>query len=201
MKIVSLLISLAFLAACAGTSPSADPATGSSPADNPNYVIGAGDNLRIDVWNNPEVSAEVPVRPDGRISTPLVEDMIAVGKSPADLARDIETVLAEFIRNPKVTVIVTQFVGAYSEQIRVVGEATNPRALSFRDRMTLLDVIIEVGGLGEFAAGNRAKIIRWQGDEQVEIPVRVDDLVKKGKIGANVLMRPGDVLIIPRTRF
>ncbi len=165
------------------------------------YLIGAGDMLDVFVWRNPELSTRVPVRPDGKISTPLVEDMQAVGKSPTQLARDVEVVLAEYIRSPKVNIIVTSFVGTFSRQIRVVGQAANPRAIPYRDEMTVLDVIIEVGGLAEFASGNRAKIIRKINGEQVEIKVRLKDLINKGKIEENILMMPGDVLMIPESRF
>ncbi len=165
------------------------------------YLIGAGDMLDVFVWRNPELSTRVPVRPDGKISTPLVEDMQAVGKSPTQLARDVEVVLAEYIRSPKVNIIVTSFVGTFSRQIRVVGQAANPRAIPYRDEMTVLDVIIEVGGLAEFASGNRAKIIRKINGEQVEIRVRLKDLINKGKIEENILMMPGDVLMIPESRF
>ena len=139
--------------------------------------------------------------PDGRISMPLVEDMQAVGKTPTELSRDLEETLSEYIKAPKVNVIVTSFVGTFSEQIRVVGMATEPRALSYRHNMTLLDVMIEVGGLAEGAAGNRAKIIRRRGDQEVEIPVRINDLLNKGKISANIEILPGDVLIIPQSLF
>ncbi len=165
------------------------------------YLIGPGDTLDVFVWRNPELSVTVPVRPDGRISTPLIEDMEALGKTPTELARDMEAKLAEFIRSPRVNIIVKSFVGTYSEQVKVVGEAANPRALSYRERMTVLDVIIEVGGLTEFASGNRAKIVRWEGGEQVEIKVRLKDLLNKGKLSENIVMKPGDVLVIPRSRF
>lgn len=166
-----------------------------------NYLIGPGDNLQVFVWRNPEISVNIPVRPDGNISTPLVEDMVAVGKTPTQLARDLEKVLAKYIRTPVVTVIVTGFVGTFGEQIRVVGQAAQPRALPYRDRMTLLDVMIEVGGLAEFAAGNRAKIVRASGDGEAVFRVRLEDLIKKGDISANVAMRPGDIVIIPESRF
>jgi polysaccharide export outer membrane protein len=141
------------------------------------------------------------VRPDGKISTPLIEDMTAAGKTPTALARDIEAVLAEYIRTPTVNVIVQRFVGTFGEQIRVVGQAANPQALPYREGMTLLDVMIAVGGLSVFAAGNRAKLIRRQADGQVEVPVRLDDLLNDGDIAQNVTMRPGDVVIIPEARF
>lgn len=173
----------------------------SGPPITDQYVIGPGDTLRIFVWRNPEISVNVPVRPDGKISTPLVEDMTAAGKTPTHLARDIEEVLTRYIKSPVVTVIVTEFVGTFGEQIRVVGEATNPRALSYRNNMTLLDVMIEVGGLTEYAAGNRAKIIRRRGGKEVEIQARIEDLMQDGDIGANVKMMPGDVLMIPESWF
>ena len=164
------------------------------------YRIGPGDQLQIFVWRNTELSVSIPVRPDGKISMPLVEDMVAVGKAPTELARELEKALAAYIRTPLVTVIVTDFVGTFSEQIRVVGQATNPKALSYRQNMTLLDVIIEVGGLTENAAGNRAKLVRQAGANKTEIRVRLQDLIE-GDIGQNVTMHPGDIIIIPQSRF
>jgi polysaccharide export outer membrane protein len=152
------------------------------------------------VWRNPELSMSVPVRPDGKITTPLVEDLPALGKDSTTLARDIEQALAKFIREPVVTVIVTSFVGPYSEQIRVVGEATKPQTLPYVQKMTLLDVMISVGGMTDFADGNRATILRTaEGNKQYS--VRIKDLVKNGDVSANVEMRPGDVLIIPQSWF
>ena len=165
------------------------------------YRIGPGDQLNVYVWNHPELSRDVPVRPDGRISTPLVEDMDAAGKAPSQLARDIEAKLGEYVRTPKVNVIVTNAHGTFSDSIRVVGQAAKPQALPFRNGMTLLDVMTTVGGLGEFAAGNRAKIIRRVDGKQVELRVRLKDLVQNGDISANVAMKPGDVLLIPESRF
>ena len=183
----------------APTAPEGAPAaTAATPTD---YTIGPGDSLKVFVWRHDDLSATVPVRPDGRISTPLVEDMVAAGKTPTQLARDIEGVLKEFIRTPTVNVIVEKFVGTFGEQIRVVGQAANPQALPYRDGMTLLDVMIAVGGLGEFAAGNRAKLIRKVDGQQTETRVRVDDLLNDGDISQNVAMRPGDVVIIPEARF
>ena len=199
LRSVYMGLVIAILTACGGSNPTQEGAV--APQRTSDYLIGPGDVLSVNVWNNPEVSKSVPVRPDGRISTPLVEDMQAVGKSPADLARDIEQVLGEYIRSPKVTVIVTNFVGTYQEQIKVIGKAVNPRAVPYRDSMSLLDVIIEVGGLAEYAAGNRARVVRWDGDTQKEIRVRLDDLLNKGRINENILMKPGDVLIIPEARF
>lgn len=167
----------------------------------PEYQIGPGDQLQIFVWRHDDVSAQLPVRPDGKISTPLVEDMQAAGKTPTELARDIETVLAEYIKNPVVTVIVTGFVGELTDKVRVVGQAMQPRSIPYRQSLTLLDVLIEVGGLTDLAAGRRAKIIRRINDEMVEINVRPDILLDKGDLRANVNMLPGDVLIIPEARF
>lgn len=188
------------LGGCSSPKPVTLPAATPAPlADE--YIIGPGDTVQVFVWQHPEVSVTIPVRPDGRISTPLVEDLLAVGKTPTNLARDIEVALSEYIRSPKVNVIVSNFIGTFSNQVRVVGQASAPQAIPFRQEMTVLDVMIQVGGLGENAAGNRARIIRREGDQQIEIPVRLDDLLNKGKIAANVPMRPGDVLIIPESRL
>jgi polysaccharide export outer membrane protein len=166
----------------------------------PDYLIGPGDTLNVSVWRNPELSAAIPVRPDGKITTPLVEDIVAIGKTPSRLARDIEAALKKYIQDPVVTVVVTNFVGPYNQQIRVVGQATKPQGLPYRENMTLLDVMIAVGGLTEFAAGNRATIMRTYGEKQ-QFAVRLNDLLRNGDISANVDMRPGDVLIIPESFF
>ncbi|MDN4053731.1 polysaccharide export protein [Massilia sp. YIM B02763] len=168
---------------------------------NPEYRIGPGDTVNIIVWRNPEVSMAVPVRPDGKITTPLVEDLPAAGRTSTELARDIEQALTKFIQQPVVTVVVTNFVGNYSEQIRVIGQATRPQALPYRKEMSLMDVMIAVGGTTEFAAGNRASLIRNVDGKQQKYNVRLDDLVKDGDISANVQMRPGDVLVIPESYF
>jgi polysaccharide biosynthesis/export protein len=165
------------------------------------YLIGPGDAVNIIVWRNPEVSMSVPVRPDGKITTPLVEDLPAAGKTSTALARDIEKALAKYIQQPVVTVVVTNFVGNYDEQIRVIGQATKPQALAYRRNMSLMDVMIAVGGTTEFAAGNRASLIRNVDGKQQRFNVRLDDLVKDGDISANVSMRPGDVLVIPESFF
>lgn len=165
------------------------------------YLIGPGDTISINVWRNPEVSQVVPVRPDGKISTPLVEDLPASGKTTTQLARDIEQVLGKFLQQPVVTVIVTGFVGPYSEQVRVIGQAAKPQALPYRQGMSVMDVLIAVGGLAEFAAGNRASIVRTMDGKQHKIAVRLDDLIKKGDISANTPVRPGDVLVIPESFF
>lgn len=198
------LIATAFIAllmsGCAATAqmPSAADMTPSSPHD---YLIGAGDVVSVTVWRNPEVSMSVSVRPDGKITTPLVEDLQAAGKTPTVLARDIEKALSKFIQQPVVTVIVTSFVGPYSEQIRVIGQAAKPQALPYRQGMSLMDVLIAVGGVTEFAAGNRANIIRVVDGKQQKLPVRLNDLIKDGDISANTPMRPGDILVIPESFF
>jgi polysaccharide export outer membrane protein len=178
---------------------------GTAPVDaaakTPEYLIGPGDNVNIIVWRNPEVSMSVPVRPDGKITTPLVEDLPAAGKTSTELARDIEKALAKYIQQPVVTVIVTGFVGTYSEQIRVIGQATKPTALPYRDGMSLMDVLIAVGGVTEFASGNRAQVIRTVDGKQQRFAVRLDDLLKSGDLSANLAMRPGDVLVIPESFF
>ncbi|MDR2032831.1 MAG: polysaccharide export protein [Azoarcus sp.] len=186
-------------AAVAGCSslPPAPPVASNSDY---NYMIGPGDVVNIVVWRNPELTMSVPVRPDGKISTPLVEDLLALGKDATALARDIEKELSRFIHEPVVTVIVTQFVGPYSEQIRVIGEAARPQTLAYKHKMTLLDVMIEVGGITDFADGNGASILRTrEGNKQYS--VRLKDLIKDGDVSANVEMRPGDVLIIPQSWF
>jgi len=193
------LLAVALLAGCAssGKTTIVQPAA----QQESEYRIGPGDQLNVFVFNHPELSVNVPVRPDGLVSTPLAEDMSASGKTPSQLARDLETRLGDYVRSPKVNVIVTNFKGALSDQIRVVGAAAKPQSLPYRANMTALDVMIEVGGLGQFAAGNRARLIRVEGNKQIETRVRLDDLLNKGDIGANVAMRPGDVLIIPESRF
>jgi polysaccharide export outer membrane protein len=195
---VSVMVSIA---ACSSSLVIPDISPGRLASAN-EYQIGPGDTLNIFVWRNENISVTVPVRPDGKISIPLVEDMIAVGKTPTRLGRDIETALSQFIKSPSVTVIVTNFVGTFSRQIRVVGQATSPRAISYRNNMTLLDVIIEVGGLTEFAAGNKAKLVRTiGGGDELSYTVRLKDLVDRGDISANMKVYPGDILIIPETRF
>ena len=165
------------------------------------YLIGPGDNVDIIVWRNPEISMSVPVRPDGKITTPLVEDLPASGKTSTQLARDIEETLSKYIQEPVVTVVVTQFVGPYSEQIRVIGEAAEPQALPYRENMSLMDVMIAVGGMTDFAAGNRARVIRSINGEQKQFRVRLDDLIRDGDVSANVPMLQGDVLVIPESFF
>jgi polysaccharide export outer membrane protein len=172
-----------------------------TPAPHHEYLIGPGDTVNITVWRNPEVSLSVPVRPDGKITTPLVQDMNASGKTPTQLARDLEKSLEKYIQQPIVTVIVTGFVGPYSEQIRVIGQAAKPQALPYRENMSLMDVLIAVGGVTEFASGNKAVIIRNTDGKQETYSVRLNDLIKRGDLSANAAMRPGDVLIIPESFF
>lgn len=199
---LSLLMTLFGLAGCASDEmPSALEGQSAVSVSTPDYVIGPGDNLSIFVWRNPEVTTSVPVRPDGRISTPLVEDQQASGLTPTQLARQVEESLSEYIREPKVTVIVTSFAGTSDALVKVLGEAATPAALKYRDGMTLLDLVIGVGGLTEFADGNRANLIRVENGEQKIHRVRLDDLLRDGDITANVPILPGDVLIIPENWF
>ncbi|MEQ1600132.1 MAG: sugar ABC transporter substrate-binding protein [Methylophilaceae bacterium] len=165
------------------------------------YIIGPGDNVQITVWRNPEISSSVPVRPDGKITAPLVEDMPASGKTSTQLAREMEKVLAKYVQEPIVTVTVTGFIGPYSEQIRVIGQAARPQALPYRENMTILDVMIIVGGITDFAAGNSASVLRVVDGKPQQFGVRLKDLIKKGDVSANAAMRPGDVLIIPESFF
>lgn len=167
----------------------------------PDYLIGPGDTVQVFVWRNPELSVSVPVRPDGRISTPLVTDMPATGKTPTRLAKDLERVLGEFIQDPVVTVVVTNFVGPYSQQVRVIGEAARPQAIPYRENMSVLDVMIAVGGMTPFAAGSRASIVRKRDGHDTQIPVNLDVLLKDGNIVANRRVMPGDVLVIPQSWF
>ncbi len=188
------------LSACGGGEDLPPAAVGEvGPA--PFYRIGPGDTLRIFVWGNPGLSDTVPVRPDGRVSIPLLEDLEVTNKTPTELARDIEQKLGAYVQDPLVTIIVTGFVGPFTQQVRVVGAAAEPQAIPYRANMTTLDVMIAVGGLTEFAAGNRATLIRVEDNEQKQYRVRLDDLVKDGEISANVEMQPGDILIIPESFF
>jgi polysaccharide export outer membrane protein len=195
------LLAAACALALAGCASTGRPAGAEAQASNPEYLIGPGDSINIIVWRNPEVSMAVPVRPDGKITTPLVEDLPAAGKTSTQLARDIEQALGKFIQQPVVTVVVTNFVGNYSEQIRVIGQAAKPQALAYRRDMSLMDVLIAVGGTTEFAAGNRASVIRTVDGKQQKLNVRLNDLIKDGDISANMSMRPGDVLVIPESFF
>ena len=187
------------LAGCASTT-ALPPAPATVSSVDYTYIIGPGDSVHIIVWRNPELSMVVPVRPDGKIAAPLIDELPAQGKTPVQLARDVEQVLGKYVRDPIVTTLVTGFVGPYSEQIRVVGEAAKPQAMPYKNKMTLLDVMIAVGGLTDFADGNSASILRTaEGNKQYA--VRIKDLIKRGDVAANVEMRPGDILIIPQSLF
>jgi polysaccharide export outer membrane protein len=164
------------------------------------YVIGPGDTLQVFVWRNPELTATVPVRPDGKISTPLVEDMVAVGKTPSELARDVEAVLGEYVRSPQINVIVTQPASVFS-QIKVIGQVVRPQSVAYREGLTVLDAVLAVGGLGPFAAGNRAKVMRTENGKVREIKVRLSALVNNGDMKQNIALRPGDVVVVPESRF
>lgn len=197
---VSALAALSLGLTACGSFSSLPPAPAKANNVDQLYRIGAGDQLSIVVWRNPELSTNITVRPDGRISLPLVENLVAVGRHPNELSRDIETALAKYIREPVVTVVVNNFQGVSTEQIRIVGEATRPQAVPFRQNMTLLDVMIQVGGLTDFADGNGAVLVRGA-DEGKQYRVRLKDLIKRGDISANVEVKPGDIIIIPQSWF
>jgi len=191
---------LAALVAGCSTTSAFPPAPTQAAVPEYSYIIGAGDTLNIIVSRNPELSMSVPVRPDGKVATPLIDELPVQGKNSVQVAREVEKRLEKYIRDPVVTVIVTSFVGPYSEQVRVVGEAARPQFLAYKQKMTLLDVMIAVGGLTDFAAGNKATILRTsEGNKQYS--VRLKDLIKAGDLSANVEMRPGDILVIPQSFF
>jgi polysaccharide export outer membrane protein len=198
--VVSALAAGLSLAGCAAKYPalSGDPPV---VEESPDYVIGAGDGVNIFVWRNPELSNTVTVRPDGKITVPLVEDVPASGKTPTQLARDMEKELATYVKNPVVTVMVSGFGGPYDRQVRVVGQATRPIAMPYRDKMTALDLMIAVGGLTPFADGNRTVVVRNVEGQPQQFAVRLDDLINEGDFSANVYMLPGDTLIIPEAVF
>lgn len=181
----------------------ASAAPSQAPAEskvNNDYVIGPGDTLQVFVWRNPELTTTVPVRPDGKISTPLVEDMTAVGKTPSQLARDVESVLGEYVRSPQVNIIVTEPAGANS-QVKVIGQVVRPQSIAYREGLTVLDAVLAVGGLGPFAAGNRAKLVRMEGGKSREIKLKLSSLVNNGDMKQNLALRPGDVIVVPESRF
>jgi polysaccharide export outer membrane protein len=200
-KLSLALAVMAGLAACADRDPPAPANVQLQQPVTPDYKIGPLDTIQIFVWQSPEFTVTVPVRPDGRISTPLIEDLEATGRTPTQLARDIEEKLKVYVQDPLVTVIVSGFAGPFDQQVRVVGEALQPRAIPYRANMTMLDVMIEVGGLTEFASGNRAVLARGQTGNQTTFNVRLDDLLRDGDIRANVPVLPGDVVIIPQSWF
>jgi len=198
LKRLTLAFIAVVLTGCAASN--LPPAPTNAAVPDYKYVIGPGDMLNINVWRNPELSATVPVRPDGKITAPLVEDIVAIGKNPSDLAREMEARLKKYIQDPVVTIVVQNFVGPTSEQVRVVGQAAKPAALPYRQSMTLLDAMIAVGGITEFAAGNRAVLMR-PSEANKQYNVRLRDLLKGGDVSANVELRPGDVIIIPESWF
>ncbi len=200
-RLAPALVLGTLLVACGHTQERGDSLPAATASETGEYLIGPGDTLQVFVWGQPDLSVTVPVRPDGRVSTPLIEDIVAVGKTPTQLAREMEQVLSEYIRSPEVNVIVQGFVGTFGRQIRVLGQAAEPRAVPYRDRMTLLDVMIEVGGLTRFAAGNRSRVVRTVDGRSREIRVRLDDLMNRGRIEENIVMQPGDIVIIPEAVF
>ena len=203
-KLITVIIATVFINACSNlnTLPTATIHPSSTQEISTyKYLIGPGDSLNIFVWRNPEVSGSFTVRPDGMITTSLVEDIPVTGKTPTELAREIEKILSTYLRDPIVTVTVGGFVGPYSEQVRIIGEASNPRAINYKQNMTLLDVMIQVGGMTEYANGNEAILIRIADDKQMQYQIFIDDLIKNGDISANVDILPGDIIIIPETWF
>jgi len=191
------IVVLLGIAGCATTYP---PAPSQATSGEFNYHIGPLDTVNVIVWRNPELSMVVPVRPDGKITIPLVDDLQATGKTPTELERDMEKALGKYIREPVVTVIVTKSVGPINEQIRVIGEVNKPEVLAYRQDLTLLDVMIVVGGLTDFADGNNARIFRVAEGGKL-YTVRLRDLLKRGDVTANVDMRPGDIIIVPQSWF
>lgn len=200
-KSVVLAAMLFVLAACAGRGPELPPASLAVQQDQPEYLIAPGDTLNVSVFDNLNVSDSVTVRPDGKITVSLIGDVAVAEKTAAQVALEIERKLSSFVQDPLVTVVVTGFVGSFGQQVRVVGAATEPRAILHRANMSALDVMIEVGGLTEFAAGNRTVLVREENGERKQYRVRLDDLIKDGDISANVFMQPGDILIIPESFF
>lgn len=196
-----VILALLALGGCAAPMGTAAAPVSATPAEPATYLIGPGDTLQISVWRNPELSTTVPVRPDGRISTPLVDDETAAGKTPQQLGRDLQERLKKYVTDPVVTVIVSNFVGAYNEQVRIVGEATTPKSIPYQAHMTVLDAMIAAGGLTPYAAGNRAKIVRHVDGKEADLTVRLNDLLKDGDLSANTDLRPGDIIIIPQSYF
>jgi len=197
------LVPIPLIISCTSSLPAQTPAAPGQAqvkAVADDYIIGPGDTVQVFVWRNPELSVTVPVRPDGKISTPLVEDMVAVGKTPPKLARDMEAVLAEYVRAPKVNIIITTAASAFS-LVKVVGQVAHPEALAYREGMTVLDAILAVGGLTQFASGNRARIVRMENGHETVIHVKLADLVNSGDVKQNVPLKPGDVLVVPQSIF
>ncbi|WP_313807739.1 XrtA/PEP-CTERM system exopolysaccharide export protein [Sphingobium sp.] len=206
--LIGVSLPAVILSGCAsggGSAPKLPPASFVSMQEGPGeeYVIGPLDDLTIFVWRNPDLGAKVQVRPDGRITTPLISDMPAVGKTPRQLADDLKVALGKYIENPLVSVIVNNFSGTFSQQVRIVGATEKPASIPFRANMTLLDAMISVGGLSEYAAGNKARLVRFNREtaRQQEYQLRIGDLLKRGDSKANVMLAPGDVIIIPESMF
>ena len=199
---VALALQLAGYGTATAVAAAAAPAemAVAPPAVGSDYRIGPGDTLQIYVWRNPELTATIPVRPDGKISTPLVEDMIAVGKNPSQLARDVEKILSEYVKAPRVNVIVTNPV-SYFSQVKIIGQVQHPQALPYREGMTVLDAVLSVGGLAPFAAGNRARLMRIENGKQKEIRLKLDKILDGGDMALNIPLQPGDVVLVPESRF
>lgn len=194
------ILTLIVLGGCGSSHPTVPDDLRFGEADY-NYVIGPGDTMEIFVWGNTELSATSIVRPDGKLTTRLVEDIQASGRTPTELARDIEGIYGEYVRDPVVSVIVNGFVGVPTQQVRVVGEATTPSSIPYSQHMTLLDLMVAVGGMTDYAAGNKSVLVRTHGGQQQSYGLRLDDLLKKGDISANVNLMPGDVVIISESWF
>lgn len=206
LSLVVAFIFTTLLAGCTSSNLQTLPSATTHPSLTKNindykYLIGPGDNLNIFVWGNPEISGTFTVRPDGKLSTSLVDDIDASGRTPTELASSIESRLAAYVRDPIVTVIVEDFIGPYSEQVRVIGEASRPKAINYRENMTLLDVMVAVGGLTEYADGNDARLIRVINGQQRQFGLRMGDLIRDGDIQANIDILPGDIIIIPEAWF
>jgi len=203
LKVVTILVLAYVISACSSLTLPQATVHQSNTVDisTYKYLIGPGDVVNIFVWRHPEVSGTFVVRPDGMITTSLVEDIPVSGKTPTELARSIEEILATYLRDPTVTVTVNNFVGPFSEQIRVIGEAAEPKSINYTQQMTLLDVMIQVGGLTEFADGNDALLVRVENGIQKQYEIYIEDLIKNGEISANVDVLPGDIIVIPETWF
>ena len=193
LELISWALSASIRPALAAEAVPASPVS-------PDYRIGPGDTIQVFVWRNPDLSVTVPVRPDGKISTPLVEDMVAVGKTPSILARDVEKALAVYVKSPQVNIIVTIPASVFS-QVKVIGQVLHPQALPYRDGMTVLDAVLAVGGLTQFAAGNRAHVVRTVNGKQQELKVKLEAIVNNGDMKQNLALQPGDVVVVPETRF
>ena len=199
--LLTVLISSVYALAALGTSASAFAAEApAKSAVTPDYVIGPGDTLEVFVWRNPDLSVTVPVRPDGKISTPLVEDMVAVGKTPSRLARDVETALGVYVKSPQVNIIVTIPASAFS-QVKVIGQVKNPQAVPYRQGMTVIDAVLAVGGLTQFAAGNRARVVRTVNGKTQEFKIKLAAILNNGDMSQNMALQPGDVVVVPETLF